>query len=453
MNVMIVSLNCNLDNNPLQVSLDRLGYTHKCCVLSQLEPGDVTAYAGLFALYLADTDQPEQLKLQLTRLQLLCDIVFFNSARQCSACSEHILALEICSLPVNDDELLLRLERLQRFYVPSRVSESDSILDAYCLASNMVGRSPQFRQALHTIRKFSMIQANVLILGETGTGKELAARATHYLGANSKGPFQAVNCSAIPDHLFENELFGHERGAYTDAKNMQPGMVRLAEGGTLFLDEVDTLSPAAQTKLLRFLQDGSFRPLGSNRDYQAKVRIISASNSDLNQLANTGLFRKDLLFRLKLLVLNLPPLRNRREDIAELADYFLRRCELEYAAGRKVLHPLTRQKMHDYAWPGNVRELENFIQRQYLLNDNGLIISSPQKEDDVSDMQVGSRPAFMSFSEAKDEMIEHFEREYVQSVLLQAKGNVTEAARIAGKERRALGKLMKKHGIDRELYC
>lgn len=452
MDVIIVSLNDHSDIDVLQTSLERLGYAHECRLLAQLEQCDITAHDGLFALYISDSDQPAQLKQQLIRLQLLFDIVLFNSANPCGECGEHILTLDVCRLPVSGDELKLRLERLQHFHTPSCVSETDIILSEQCLAANMVGVSPQFRQALHTIRKFSLIQANVLILGETGTGKELAARAIHYLGGKSKGPFQAVNCGAIPDHLFENELFGHERGAYTDAKHTQPGLVRLAEGGTLFLDEVDTLSMAAQAKLLRFLQDGSFRPLGSNRDYQARVRIISASNADLNELARLGLFRKDLLFRLKLLVLNLPPLRIRKDDITVLADYFLRQCELEYACGRKVLHPLTRKKMQDHDWPGNVRELENFIQRQYLLNDTPLIVSSPQIEDAMAGMPDDTDSRLVSFNEAKEEAVDRFEREYLQFILAQTKGNVTAAAQIAGKERRALGKLMKKHGIDRQQY-
>ncbi|MGH8552044.1 MAG: sigma 54-interacting transcriptional regulator [Methylococcales bacterium] len=316
-----------------------------------------------------------------------------------------------------------------------------------------------FLDTLSFIKKVSNCNAPVLIEAETGCGKEVAARAIHYLGCRKDYPFIPINCGAIPDHLFENELFGHEKGAYTDAKQNQMGLTEQAHRGTLFLDEIETLSPKGQVTLLRFIEDNTIRPLGAKETRKVDVRIIAASNVSLSDLVSKGLFRQDLLFRLNLLHLNLPPLRERRGDIQCLAEHFMEKYRHQYRQPMKRLHPDAIASMNDYHWPGNIRELENFVHRSFLLSQDAEIVST-----DVGpiDQPINPRGQFMeggqnvnfdaSFSEAKNQAISRFERRYLTWVLSKAKGNVTVAAEIARKERRSIGKLLKKHTIDPALY-
>lgn len=317
---------------------------------------------------------------------------------------------------------------------------------------NVIGRSPAFNEMARLILKIGECDAPVLIEGETGTGKELAARAVHYLGSRRDLPFIAVNCGAIPDALVESELFGHYKGAFTDAKESRPGLVTQAHGGTLFLDEIETLSPKGQVTLLRFLQDQQYRPLGSRAAEKADVRIIAATNVALDKLVEQGEFRQDLLFRLKILLLEMPPLRKRCGDVELLAQHFIRQFSAKYGKPVAALHPDTLSWMNSYAWPGNVRELENLIHREFLLSDDEHITIRCRTSKVEQRRSLDRRLAqFVNcdFNTAKATAIREFERKYLCNVLSLANGNVTVAARIAGKERRALGKLLKKHGIEK----
>jgi two-component system, NtrC family, response regulator GlrR len=305
----------------------------------------------------------------------------------------------------------------------------------------MIGRSLAFRIADALIEKISAYEAPVLIEGETGTGKELAARAIHYRGARSGKPFVPVNCGALPDALIENELFGHRRGAFTDAREDRPGLVELARGGTLFLDEVDALTPKAQVTLLRFLQDQQFRPLGGAREEQADVRIVTASNRVLERQVEAGAFRLDLLYRLKLLHLTLPPLRERREDIALLAAHFVRACGVRYGKAPLPLEPQTLAWFERYSWPGNIRELENLVQRAFLLAE-GREVSMP-----APPVALAAAEPPRSYRHAKQRALAEFESRFLADLIGQTEGNVTEAARISGTERRHLGRLLKKHNL------
>ncbi|MBS0559799.1 MAG: sigma-54-dependent Fis family transcriptional regulator [Proteobacteria bacterium] len=325
----------------------------------------------------------------------------------------------------------------------------------------MIGQSEAFLASVRLIEKIGRWDAPVLIEGETGTGKELAARAIHYGGDRHAGPFIPVNCGAIPDSLIENELFGHKGGAYTDARRDQPGLVTLAQGGTLFLDEVDALSPKAQVTLLRFLQDRQYRQLGGSATHTADVRLITATNADLPALTCTGAFRLDLMYRIRLLHMRLPPLRARGGDVLLLADHILATLAARFGEARR-LDPPTRAWLPRHAWPGNVRELENVITRGYMLADGANIHIPPPDlpDDDVVDRRWDDLPGRLfpppqadppraaRFREAKNAAMAAFERVYLASTLASAGGNVTHAARIAGKERRAFGKLLKKHGIS-----
>ena len=317
----------------------------------------------------------------------------------------------------------------------------------------MIGRSPAFLAALRLIDKLAKYDATVLIEGETGTGKELAARAIHYQGDRHGKPFVSVNCGALPDLLVENELFGHKRGAYTDARVDSPGLLSLANGGTLFLDEIDSLSPKAQVILLRVLQDQQFRPLGARHEETVDVRIIAACNRSLQALTQSGQFREDLLFRINLLYLELPPLRLRHGDPELLARDFVRHFSERYRRPEPQIARATLDWLDVYSWPGNVRELENLVHREFLLTDGGTLMFTlppalrhePPPQDIASGAVAGISDA--AYAIAKEIAVKNFSEHYLQTLMIRTQGNVSVAARHAGKERRALGRLLKKYGI------
>ena len=314
----------------------------------------------------------------------------------------------------------------------------------------MIGESSTFRKTLSLIERVARYDAPVLIEGETGTGKEIAARRIHYLGARAGKPFVPINCGAIPDSLIENEFFGHRRGAYTDARGDSHGLFHLAKGGTVMLDEVDTLSQKAQVTLLRFLQDYKFRPLGASSEEVADVRIIAASNRNLGELAETGEFRRDLYYRLKLMFIELPPLRERPGDPELLAAHFLKCCCARYGDVAKRLGLCTLNWFQSYSWPGNVRELENLVYREFFLSDADEVnISVPANpaRGTTSD-QKDAEATLADYGEAKAQAIEEFDKSFLQDLMRRARGNVTVAGKLAHKERRSLGKLLKRYGID-----
>ncbi len=326
----------------------------------------------------------------------------------------------------------------------------------------LLGTAPPFVAAMKQVRRFAETAAHVVIGGETGTGKELVARAIHYLGHRQYKPFVPVNCGALPDNLMENELFGHARGAFTDARESQPGMVGGAHGGTLFLDEIECLSQKGQVALLRFLQDGNYRPLGSLKEIPADVRVIAASNRSFEDLVRDGSFRQDLLYRLAIMSVHLPPLRDRGEDVAPLIGHFLERFALQYDRPVPRVDPATYEAALSYDWPGNIRELENTVHRQFLLAENDVLLlelpgeadcATRHRNDGPGDEEGSARLASMDMRTAKFEVIERFERDYLETMIAATQGNVSEAAHRAGKERRAFGKLLKKYGIDRGRYC
>jgi DNA-binding NtrC family response regulator len=313
---------------------------------------------------------------------------------------------------------------------------------------NLIGRSAPFVKALQSLLQWARVDATVLVCGETGTGKELAARAIHGLSARRGGPFVPVNCGAITDSLLEAELFGHVRGAFTDAKQDARGMIALAQGGTLFLDEVDSLSARAQAAILRFVQDHSYRPVGAPRFQSGNVRIVAASNADLEQLVRAGRFREDLLYRLNLLSVTLPALREREGDALLLAQAFVRRLCAEYRVRRQLDEASMAALQRPHPWPGNVRELEHRTHRCFLMARGEHINLALAAPADIAPIaHAPSHPA-LGFAEAKAQAIAEFERCYVRDLLQQAHGNLSLAARLAGKERSRFGKLVKKYGLQ-----
>ena len=316
-------------------------------------------------------------------------------------------------------------------------------------ASSPTGTSEGVRAVLRQVEKIAQSDAPVLIQGETGSGKELAARAIWARGARRAGPFVPVNCGAIPDGLIETELFGHGPGAFTDAKHAREGVVAEAQHGILFLDEVNTLSPRGQVTLLRFLQDLRYRPVGTSTERPANVRIIAASNQPLHELVDAGRFRQDLFYRLNILELTIPPLRKRQDDILLLVEHFLQLFCWKYSLAPKRLHPTTEAWLRQHPWPGNVRELENWIHREVLLAEGDEIRTSGHPMSSCTAGRDGLAGVAPDYRAAKARALAEFDSTYLSHVLTAARGNVTVAARMAGKERRSFGKLLKKHSIDR----
>lgn len=361
----------------------------------------------------------------------------------------------------------------------SEVPDSEGELPRF---PGIIGDSPAFRAMLRRIARIAPTDAVILLEGETGVGKELAARAIHYSSARRSKPFVALNCGAIPESLVESELFGHARGAFTDARTASPGVIRQAHGGTLFLDEIDALPNKGQVAMLRFLQDHCYRSVGEASERTSDARIIAATNRPLQALVEAGSFRNDLMYRLNIIRIRVPPLRERRSDILPLAMYFLRLYGEQYGLGARTLHPDCREWLLRQDWPGNVRELESMIHRSILMCDGDEIVlddpaaiagcaicrheaedaperapttpvaksaeEPPAASDALADGTSGPQP-MPDFRSAKASAIAEFERSYLSQLLARTRGNISAAARIARKERRSLGKLIKKLGLDR----
>jgi len=311
----------------------------------------------------------------------------------------------------------------------------------------VVGKSVAHLNLLEKIRRFAEVDAEVLVSGPTGVGKEVYARVLHAQSARAKGAFVPMDCGAIPNELFENELFGHTRGAFTGAIAQASGLVAAAEGGVLFFDEVDALSPASQVKLLRFVQRKEYRRLGEPRLRSANVRVLAATNTDLEQAVQEGLFREDLYYRLRVIPIAVPPLKERREDVPLLLEAFGKYYAECYGGPRIEFSPAALRYLEEYSWPGNVRELENCV--RYL---TCLRIPRPVEVCDL-DLLSADKPGAdsslhrLTMQDAKRQLVMKFERAYLEEKLLSAGGNIARAANASGKDRRAFFELMRKHGL------
>ncbi len=354
-------------------------------------------------------------------------------------------ATDFITLPLNPADILPRIWRLLK---QNTIAETvhQTLIEKIGL-KHIIGESPAFLAETKKIPIVAKCDANVLIMGETGTGKEVCARAIHYLSPRARKPFIPVNCGAIPTELVENELFGHKSGAFTSANSSQSGLIQEAAGGTLFLDEIDGLPLLAQVKLLRFLQEKEYRPLGSTKICKVDVRVIAATNVKLEEAVNTGKFRQDLYYRLNIITLILPPLRERRDDIPLLARHFLSKYVAEYNKPATEFSSDALQFLLLFDWPGNVRELEHVIERAVVLSDQMVI----RKEDIVLPSPETSGH-HESFQEAKTRVITQFETAYIQGLLIAYHGNITKAAQAAKKNRRAFWQLIRKHHITPESY-
>jgi two-component system response regulator GlrR len=310
----------------------------------------------------------------------------------------------------------------------------------------ILGSSKTVGELRQQLEHIAACDVNVLISGESGTGKELAARAIHYLSSRSHRPIVPVNCGAIPENLFENELFGHRKGAFTDASSHQGGLVTEADGGTLFLDEIGVITPYIQVKLLRLLQEKEYKTLGDSKTRKANVRIIAATNQDLPRMVKSGDFREDLYFRLNIVSLTIPPLRERKEDIPELVAHFIDKYSHEYGKVIKRVSEKAMVALLSYAWPGNIRELENKIQHAIVMTGNNRISAHDLDLSPVA-TQTGKNIALEELKEAKQRIITDFEKNYLLLVLASCGGDISCAAQQAGKSRTAFWNLLAKHHL------
>src|SRR5690348_14284768 len=289
-------------------------------------------------------------------------------------------AYDFVGKPLDFDELLVAMKNaLEATRLRSEVQTLRGEVRRRTGYHSVIGTSAKMTDLMGFVRKVAASEANtILIQGESGTGKDLIAKAIHYESTRQESPFVAVNCSAIPETLMEAELFGHERGAFTDAKAMKKGLFEMADGGSLFLDEIGELSPLLQAKLLRVLEDQLIRRVGGVRDIQVDVRVIAASNRDLERAVREGHFRQDLYYRLAIISIFLPPLRERKEDVPALVDFFVDHYNRKFRKNVQGLNEETRRLLMNYSWPGNVRELKNALERAMLLEDGTLL-----KPDDL----------------------------------------------------------------------
>jgi Nif-specific regulatory protein len=308
---------------------------------------------------------------------------------------------------------------------------------------NIIGNSSPMREIYAIVEKISQARATVLILGESGVGKELIANAIHYNSPCANGPFIKFNCSALPESIIESEFFGHEKGAFTGADTTRKGRFEEADGGTIFLDEVGELSLSTQSKLLRVLQERTFERIGSNRPVQVNIRVITATNRDLAAMVNSGRFREDLYYRLCVFPILIPPLRERGDDIIALCDYFITKFAKQNGKPPLKLSTAALQMLLNYHWPGNVRELENVIERAVILCETEAIQGSHLPPSLQGSLLSGDKENTVLAS--KLALVEY---EYLVDALRTARGNTTEAARNLGITRRMLGIRLKKYGLD-----
>jgi DNA-binding NtrC family response regulator len=354
-------------------------------------------------------------------------------------------AYDYITKPFKIDQLLLSIDKaLAERSLRSEVARLREEVSRRDRLDNIIGRSPAMQEIFALVRRLSSSNANILITGESGTGKELVARALHAQSPRKRQPFVALNCAAIPENLLESELFGYARGAHSTANADRQGLFVDANGGTLFLDEIAELPLPLQPKLLRVLQDGEVRPLGANRAVRVDVRIIAATNRDVERRLREGQFREDLYYRLNVIQIQLPPLRGRPEDVLPIADHFLARAAERSGKSVRSWRESAKQMLLAYHWPGNVRELENVVERAVALAEGDLI----GPEDLPHTMQARKSQDRLATAVAQGFTLDQLEREYIERVLEMEGGNKTRAAQRLGLDRKTLYRKLEEYAAD-----
>jgi two-component system response regulator AtoC/two-component system nitrogen regulation response regulator NtrX len=354
--------------------------------------------------------------------------------------------------PFANDDLKLTVRRaLEKFYLRQENKLLKERLSERTGIASIIGSSKQMQGVYDLIERVGPADVTVLITGESGTGKELVANALHTLSSRKINPFVRVNCAALPENLIESELFGYEKGAFTGANSRKLGKFEVAHSGTIFLDEIGEMSPATQTKILRILQEKEFERLGGTKSIAVDTRVITATNRDLNKAIEEGSFREDLFYRLNVINIHLPPLRERLSDIPMLVKAFSRRFCEKFSKRYQEFSKDFMGKLMQYSWPGNVRELQNLIERVIILEDEAMFDSSSNKfamRSDLENRQFMEEGLLdMKYKDAKDVLLKSFEKKYFLSLLEKSDGNMSEAARIAGMHRKNLYLKLKEHGI------
>lgn len=360
-------------------------------------------------------------------------------------------AVEQHQLVQENRRLIKELEAANQRLQAENISLHKEVEKQYAF-DNIVGQSAAMENVFKLMRKVIPTDTTVLLIGETGTGKELVAKAIHYNGPRKNKPFLAQNCAALPDTLLESELFGHTKGAFTDATSEKKGLFELADGGTLFLDEINDTSPAMQQRLLRVLQEGEILPLGSERTIKVDVRVISATNVDLQKSIQEGKFREDLYYRLNVFPIRIPPLRERLEDIPMLTGYFIEKYALKL--GKKItgISDDAMSYLTSLDFAGNVRELENLIERSVTLAEDNSAITIDQLTIEPFRKEANKPPISDNTSASLKEITESLEKRYITQTLEKENGNISRAARALGLSRLGLHKKMERYGIDPHKY-
>lgn len=353
--------------------------------------------------------------------------------------------------PINLEELLLLIERALKEFRLSRevylLKERLKYLsqEEFKSLEGIIAESPAMKKVLSLVNKIAETQAPVLITGESGTGKEVVAKLIHQLSMKSEGPFIKINCAAIPETLLEAELFGYEKGAFTGATHSKPGLFELAEGGTLFLDEIGEMPLPLQAKLLRVLQDNTFRRLGGLKELKVNFRLITATNRDLEKMIKEGFFREDLYWRLNVINIHLPPLRERKEDILPLAQYFIEKFNQKYGKQIKGLSREAHIALYNHNFPGNVRELENRIERGIILTEGDILITDDLGFSD--DLSKNDSLCDSLFKLPLEEAVEKLEKFRIKEAMEKAKGVKVKAAEILGITERMLRYKLEKYNL------
>ncbi|MBN1829659.1 MAG: sigma-54-dependent Fis family transcriptional regulator [Deltaproteobacteria bacterium] len=362
-------------------------------------------------------------------------------------------AVNYLTYPINADEIRLVTEQLHDTALMH--SELDHLRDQFWDMESVdvvhTG-SPVMKIVFEKIKSVAPTKSTVLLAGETGTGKGVLSKLIHRNSPRRNEQFISVHCGAIPDTLLESELFGHEKGAFTGAIRRKLGKFDIARGGTIFLDEISTITPSAQIKLLQVLQDGIFQRVGGEETIEADVRIIAATNVDLKDLAQKGFFRKDLYYRLNVFPIEIPPLRDRKEDIELLIDAFLRKLNRLYGKDIIGIHPLVIEAFQRYDWPGNIRELQNLVERAYIIESDSILApQSFSNELFTSEVFQQASPidVDLTLGEVRRRGIDEVEKRYLEEQLRRRRGRISETAKASGITTRQLHKLMKRHGLDK----
>ncbi|MFT3711437.1 MAG: sigma-54 dependent transcriptional regulator [Archangium sp.] len=430
---------------------------HKATWVGSAEAALATLDKKAFDLVISDVRMPGLSGLELLKLlrqrspDLPVVLLTAHGTVQMAVEAMREGAADFLLKPFNRDEVLFVVKKCLSSSESERAAPPRVAQAKVESADGMVGSSPALDEARGLIRQAAPSPATVLILGETGTGKELAARAIHALSPRTKGPFVRLNCGALPETLFESELFGYEKGAFTGAVARKPGRVELANGGTLFLDEVGELSAASQVKLLRLLQEKEYERLGGTETLKADVRVVAATHRSLGEMVKTGSFREDLYYRLNVVPISLPALRSRPGDIAVLAKHFVSMLGPQNGRPKAMFAPEALNALSTQDWPGNVRQLQNFIERVLVLAPPGDLIDGSTVEKELAraglDAKAPAAGAAAGGADTLPERRKDAERQAVEEALQKAGGNRSVAARLLGVSRRTLYNKLEALGI------